>query len=87
MAEEAGCIDFYNYVYTPFSACAHSMWHHIARYDLRECGNPLHRHHRRPGAGGQPLPLPISSRGTCRPVPRVPALNGAAAVPTMCTRP
>jgi hypothetical protein len=48
MAEEAGCIDFYNYVYTPFSACAHSMWHHIARYDLRECGNPLHRHHRRP---------------------------------------
>jgi hypothetical protein len=48
MADEAGCIDFYNYVYTPFSACAHSMWHHVARYDLRECGNPLHRHHRRP---------------------------------------
>lgn len=48
MAEEAGCIDFYNYVYTPFSACAHSMWHHIARYDLTECSNPLHRHHRRP---------------------------------------
>lgn len=48
MAEEANCIDFYNYVYTPFSACAHSMWHHIARYDLRECGNPLHRHHRCP---------------------------------------
>jgi len=48
MAEEAGCIDFYNYVYTPFSACAHSMWHHVARYDLTVCGNPLHRHHRRP---------------------------------------
>lgn len=48
MAEEAGCIDFYNYVYTPFSACAHSMWHHVARYDLVRCGNPLHRHHRRP---------------------------------------
>lgn len=48
MAEEADCIDFYNYVYTPFSACAHSMWHHIARYNLRECANPLHRHHRRP---------------------------------------
>ena len=48
MAEEAGCIDFYNYVYTPFSACAHSMWHHLARYDLVECGNPLHRLHRRP---------------------------------------
>ncbi|WP_336966879.1 DUF5677 domain-containing protein [Sphingobium aquiterrae] len=48
MAEEAGCIDFYNYVYTPFSACAHSMWHHVARYNLVTCGNPLHRHHRRP---------------------------------------
>jgi hypothetical protein len=48
MAEEAGCIDFYNYVYTPFSACAHSMWHHVERYNLVGCGNPLHRHHRRP---------------------------------------
>jgi hypothetical protein len=25
MAEEAGCLDFYNYVYAPFSACTHSM--------------------------------------------------------------
>ncbi|MBC6983286.1 DUF5677 domain-containing protein [Caulobacter sp. 17J80-11] len=48
MAEEANCIDFYNYVYTPFSACVHSMWHHIAGYNLTECSNPLHRYHRRP---------------------------------------
>ena len=48
MATEAECIDFYNYVYTPFSACAHSMWHHNARYNLKKCSNPLHRHHRRP---------------------------------------
>ena len=48
MAEEAGCVDFYNFVYTPFSACAHSMWHHIAKYNLVTCSNPLHRHHRRP---------------------------------------
>jgi len=48
MAVEANCLDFYNYVYTPFSACVHSMWHHIAHYDLRVCGNPLHRYHRRP---------------------------------------
>ena len=54
MAEEAGCIDFYNYVYTPFSACAHSMWHHVARYDLVECGNPLHRYHRRPVSEAPP---------------------------------
>jgi hypothetical protein len=48
MAEEAGCLDFYNFVYTPFSACAHSMWNHIARYNLITCTNPLHRLHRRP---------------------------------------
>ena len=48
MAEEADCIDFYNYVYTPFSACTHSMWHHIGRYNLRQCGNPLHQYHQVP---------------------------------------
>lgn len=48
MADEAGCIDFYNYVYTPFSACTHSMWHHISRYNLRQCDNPLHQYHQCP---------------------------------------
>jgi len=48
MADQAGCLDFYNYVYVPFSACSHSMWHHVARYNLMECSNPLHRHHRIP---------------------------------------
>jgi len=48
MAEEADCIDFYNYVYTPFSACTHSMWHHISRYNLRQCINPLHQYHQVP---------------------------------------
>lgn len=46
MAEESGHIDFYNYVYSPFSACAHSTWHHLALYNLQECQNPLHRLHR-----------------------------------------
>jgi len=46
MAEEAGCLDFYNYVYTPFRACTHSMWNHIGLYNLERCTNPLHRYHR-----------------------------------------
>ena len=45
MAEEAGCIDLYNYVYTPFSAATHNMWHHIGRYNLKGCLNPLHGLH------------------------------------------
>lgn len=48
MAIQAGCLDFYNYVYQPFSACSHSIWHHVARYNLRQCSNPLHRYHRIP---------------------------------------
>jgi len=45
MAEEAGCIDLYNYEYTPFSAATHNMWHHIGRYNLKGCLNPLHGQH------------------------------------------
>jgi hypothetical protein len=45
MAIEAECTDFYNFVYSPFSACTHSMWNHIAIHDLQSCRNPLHRYH------------------------------------------
>jgi hypothetical protein len=43
MAEEADCLDFYNFVYTPFSTAAHNMWGHIARYNLQQSNNPLHK--------------------------------------------
>jgi Family of unknown function (DUF5677) len=55
MADEAGCIDFYNYVYTPFSACTHSTWQHVARYNLSPCKNPLHRYHSIPAIVDAPL--------------------------------
>lgn len=48
MAEESDCVDFYNFVYTPFSSCVHSTWNHIARYNLQKCKNPLHRFHSTP---------------------------------------
>jgi len=44
MAEEADCKDFYNYVYTPFSAAVHNMWNHIGKHNVRMSANPLHRH-------------------------------------------
>lgn len=43
MAEEAGIIDFYNYVYTPFSQCAHSTWFHVGRYNSQPSESPLSR--------------------------------------------
>lgn len=43
MAEEAGILDFYNYVYTPFSQCAHSTWYHVGRYNSSPSGSPLTR--------------------------------------------
>lgn len=48
MAEEAGCLDFYRYVYMPFSASVHSTWHHIGRLNLTMCVNSLHRGHEIP---------------------------------------
>jgi hypothetical protein len=45
MAEEAGCVDFYNYVYQPFSASVHSSWVHIGRFNMAHCQNPAHRAH------------------------------------------
>jgi hypothetical protein len=57
MAEEAGFLDFYNYVYNPFSACTHSMWHHVARYNLIQCANPLHKYHKVPADPELPTDL------------------------------
>jgi len=48
MAIEANESNLYNFAYTPFSAAAHSMWHHIEQYNLEHCTNPLHRFHRIP---------------------------------------
>lgn len=50
MAIEANCLDFYNYVYSSFSACVHSMWQHVAIYNLSDCTNPLHGGHHVPTA-------------------------------------
>lgn len=46
MAEEAGFIDFYNYVYQPFSGVAHSNWAHVSMFNTLHCENPAHRLHR-----------------------------------------
>ena len=51
MAEEAGCLDFYDLVYAPFSACTHSMWSHVALYNLERCSCALHQMHQVPTAG------------------------------------
>lgn len=51
MAEESDCMDFYNFVYTPFSTAAHNMWGHIARYNLVQSDNPLHKYLRQPTLG------------------------------------
>jgi len=46
MAQESGEISLYRNCYGPYSGCVHSMWHHVARYNLKGCQNPLHRYHR-----------------------------------------
>lgn len=58
MAEEAGFIDFYNYVYQPFSAAVHSNWAHVSMFNTVHCQNPAHRWHR--GAAIAPIPPDLS---------------------------
>lgn len=48
MAEEANCLDFYNFVYQPFSSATHSNWWHVSDKNSTYCLNPAHRHHRIP---------------------------------------
>jgi hypothetical protein len=48
MANQAGCLDFYNYVYQPWSGVVHSQWQHVGRYNVELCGNPLHLNHLTP---------------------------------------
>lgn len=45
MAQEAGCIDFYNYVFQPFSSAVHSYWSHVGRLNVEYCQNPTHNFH------------------------------------------
>ncbi|CAM2991337.1 DUF5677 domain-containing protein [Legionella anisa] len=44
IAEEANAIDLYNYAFTPFSNCVHSMWPHVSVYNLTRTNNPLHKY-------------------------------------------
>jgi hypothetical protein len=50
MAIEVGEKQFYDFVFTQFSASVHSTWQHIWRFNLRGCYNPLHMGHRVPFA-------------------------------------
>lgn len=44
MADEAGCLDLYNFAYTPWSQAAHGVWNHIGRFDAMPSREPLHKH-------------------------------------------
>ncbi len=57
MAKEAGSLDFYNYVYQPFSGVAHSNWAHVSMFNTLHCENPAHRLHR--GAAIAPTPADL----------------------------
>ena len=48
IAEEAGCRNLYRFAYSPFSSCAHSMWNHIGKFNVRFSENSLHKYIRIP---------------------------------------
>ena len=46
MAEEAGLLELHRNDYARWSSTTHNMWHHVVRFNLQECTNPLHGRHR-----------------------------------------
>lgn len=44
MAEQAGCIDLYNFAYTPWSFAAHGTWNHVGTFDAVPSREPLHKY-------------------------------------------
>lgn len=48
IAEKAGCRNLYRFAYSPFSSCAHSMWNHIGKFNVRFSDNSIHKHLRLP---------------------------------------
>jgi len=55
MAKDCGLEDLYKFGYTPFSGAAHNMWHHISRFNLKFCQNPLHNFHKVPTIASCPI--------------------------------
>lgn len=45
MCKDINDEDFYNFSFTPFSACVHNTWEHISAYNSWPCQNPLHKSH------------------------------------------
>ena len=48
MAEETGLIELHRNDYARWSSTTHNMWHHVVRFNLQYCTNPLHGYHRVP---------------------------------------
>jgi hypothetical protein len=46
MAKETDLADLYSLNYQPLSTEAHGEWGSLLDFDLRHCGNPLHKYHR-----------------------------------------
>lgn len=44
MAEQADCIDLYNFAYTPWSFAAHGTWNHVGTFDAVPSREPLHKY-------------------------------------------
>jgi hypothetical protein len=44
MAEEADCLNLYDFAYIGWSHAAHGTWNHIGRFDSFPSSEPLHKH-------------------------------------------
>ena len=48
MAEEAGCKELYDHMFTLLSGSSHNIWYQVSMHNMAVCQNPLHKNHRIP---------------------------------------
>ena len=48
MAEEVGLEELHRSDYVRYNSAIHNMWHHVVRFNIDTCRNPLHGYHRVP---------------------------------------
>jgi hypothetical protein len=44
MAEEADCLNLYDFAYSGWSHGTHSTWNHVGKFDVFPSAEPLHKH-------------------------------------------
>lgn len=79
--------DFYNFSFSPFSACVHNNWYHLNLYNSWPCENPLHKNHFMPNILERPIDIDFLFRSGKYASMSLKAFDNALGLEIDCTPP